>query len=227
MINPKIDKKYVTFEREPFFEIVEEYLNDNSRVLDIGAGNGNFADFFKRKDFYLFDGNEETVSRLKKRFQFVNSGKLPKLPYENSFFDIIHCSHVVEHLEPEDLYQTIMEMDRCLKQKGKIIISTPLYWEGFYDDLSHVKPYNPNVFLHYLVKENRKSRTREIISFNYKLIKIVYRYREIFDWTFYKNAIYRNLRRVLQRFTKKYEKTGYTIVLEKELNETSKKKFFQ
>ena len=58
-------------------------------------------------------------------------------------------------------------MDRCLKNNGYIIISTPLLWYGFYDDLSHVKPYNPEVLLKYFCYFPDTILTREHISKNY------------------------------------------------------------
>ena len=221
-----IDKKYITHNRKPFFEIGKNFIKENSVVLDIGSGNGEFAIHCKRNDFFLLDGNENTVKALKKEFKNVTFGVLPKLPYENLFFDIIHCSHIVEHLSPQVLYDTLKEIDRCLKNNGYIIISTPLMWEGFYDDLSHVKPYNPDLFVNLLCSNgSNKNRSREKISWNYDLIKLQYRYMEKIDsWKAYYIAqnsiivkiIFGVLSRILKKFGfAKLKKTGYTIVLKK------------
>ncbi len=211
----KLNKRYITHQREPFFEVVKKYLTPNSKLLDIGAGNGCFSRYFKRKDFYLMDGNEKSVALLKSEFSNVFHSNLPKLPFEDDFFDIIHCSHVIEHLTPDILYATLIEMNRCLTKNGKLIISAPLMWEGFYNDLSHIKPYNPKILIYYLINSNKNS-TRESISENYKLKELIYRYRvKDIDWIYYKNPIYRFIQRVLSRFSRKYEKTGYTIVFEK------------
>lgn len=216
-----IDKKYATHNREPFFELAKKYIQPSSKVLDIGSGNGSFSKFCNRDDFYLFDGNENTVEVLKSKYENVFLGQLPMLPFENGFFDVIHCSHVVEHLEPEMFYQTLMEMDRCLKEGGILIISAPLYWSGFYNDLSHVRPYNPKVYLNYLCSQQINSRTRPIISTNYIKKELVYRYLEsdsLFIYTNSKNSFIVNvLIKILNRLRKigfgMYERTGYTIVL--------------
>lgn len=217
--------KYATHKRGPFFEIASKYINAESKVLDIGAGIGNFAKFHDRNDFYLFDGNKETVDLLNETYQNVFLGRLPELPFENNFFDVIHCSHVVEHLEPEVFYSTLKEMDRCLKKGGCLVISAPLMWDGFYDDLSHVRPYPPAIFKNYLCASGQVNRTRSYISTEYNFLEEVYRYK--------KDIFFKELRalsggfflKVFLKFIdlfkaiglKKYQRTGYTIVLKKNL----------
>src|SRR5690554_3694200 len=85
-------EKYYTHKREPFFEIANNYIKKDSRVLDIGSGAGAFPEHCRRDDFYLFDGNPETIEILKKEYNHVFQGLLPRLPFESGFFDVIHCS---------------------------------------------------------------------------------------------------------------------------------------
>src|SRR5690554_3328012 len=174
----KMNKTFVTSKREVFFEMANQHISGYSLVLDIGSGEGAFADYCKRKDFYLFDGNLKTVDNLKKRFPNVFYGELPKLPFESGFFDLIHCSHVVEHLEPQIFYDTLREMDRCLKAGGILVISSPLMWNRFFDDLSHVKPYQPVIYEKYLTNTNTINTTRTKISWDYVILNLEYRYYE-------------------------------------------------
>ncbi|PKP11871.1 MAG: hypothetical protein CVU08_11985 [Bacteroidetes bacterium HGW-Bacteroidetes-3] len=218
-----INLKYCTHNRQPFFEIASKYIKAESIVLDIGSGNGDFAEFHKRNDFFMFDGNIQTVDYLKTKYRNVYHGILPVLPFKNETFDIIHCSHVVEHLEPVQLYNSIKEMDRCLKKDGYLIISAPLLWEGFYDDMSHVKPYPPNVFKNYLASKSNAPRTREKISINYSVKEEIYRflvYKPFEGISRSENNIYvkiffRILKLIEKTGVRKYKKTGFTIVLQK------------
>ena len=220
-----MNKKYATHKREPFFEIAKKLIKEDSRVLDVGAGNGDFTKYCKYDSMFLFEGNAENVKRLKSKYENVEHGSLPFLPYENNSFDLIHMSHVIEHLYPNDVYETLKEFDRCCKPGGAIVISAPLIWNGFYDDLSHIKPYNPGVFIRYLCSHDIGAYTREKISSEYKIEVLQYRYAEIpitlgisksdnfKGKVFYK--IYNFLRR---KGLKQYQKTGYTVVLRKGLN---------
>lgn len=222
-----IDKKYTTNKREVFFDIAKAYVNPSSTVLDIGAGAGAFAKHLNIKDIFLFDGNRESVDLLKQTYKNCYCGKLPILPFENYKFDLIHCSHVVEHLEPEVFYETLKEMDRCLKNKGHLIISAPLMWEHFYDDLSHLKPYNPNIYSKYLVESKQMNYTREKISESYSVVELQYRYHEVFfteKYSIAENKFYAKILKKLINLSyrlglRQYEKNGYTIVLKKENNE--------
>ncbi len=221
-----IDKKYATHDREPFFELARPYIESNSKVLDIGAGYASFAKYFSRNDFYLFDGNPETVTFLKNNYEYVKEGKLPNLPYEDSYFDVIHCSHVIEHLEAETLYQTILEMNRCLKPGGLLVISAPLMWSGFYDDLSHLRPYPPIVFINYLCSNNQTNRTRIIIKDKYKVKKLVYRYNETNpkkEFYYYSSTVISYIIKFWYKIfnffhLKTYEKSGFTIIIQKQEN---------
>lgn len=221
-----IDKKFITNKREVFFDIAKTYVKHESAVLDIGAGKGAFAKHLNKKDIYLFDGNQKSIDFLKQEYENCYCGKLPILPYEDNKFDLIHCSHVVEHLEPQILYKTLEEMDRCLKDSGYLIISAPMMWENFYDDLSHLKPYNPNIYLKYLTKSEEINFTREKISESYSLVELQYRYHEVFFTERYSanenilgaKIIKRLINLSYRLGLRQYIKNGYTIVLRKEIN---------
>jgi SAM-dependent methyltransferase len=219
-------KPYITHSREPFFNIAKDYIdNKENIILDIGSGGGGFAKHINRNDIYMLDGNPETVEYLKNEYKNVYYGTLPKLPFEDIKFDMIHISHVVEHLSPQELYNLLQEIDRCLKPSGGIlIISTPLLWDGFYGDMSHIKPYYPSVFVNYLCGGSSNQRTRKVISNNYKILRQQYRFRYKHPSGYY---IYNNVVNLIHYIFqliiytmgfRKIEKTGYTLVLEKNNN---------
>jgi len=218
-----IDKKFATHDRNPFFDLASPYISKESKVLDIGPGEGNFSGFHKRNDFYLFEGNPMSAELLKKEHPNTFIGMLPKLPFESNFFDVIHCSHVVEHLQPQEFFDTLVEMDRCLKKNGVLVISAPMFWEGFYNDLSHVKAYNPNIYVKYLCPNDVKALTRLTISTDYQVKNLQYRYRESTPFHEYHNSknslivkVFLFGLKVLRKLgLRKYDRTGYTIILEK------------
>lgn len=218
-----IEKKYITQKREPFFEIARKYIKKNSKVLDVGAGDGAFSEYCDRKDFFLFEGNPESVNNLKSKFPNVFHGNLPTLPFEDKYFDIIHCSHVIEHLSPAVLHQTISEFDRCLKDGGVLVISAPLLWSKFYNDMSHIKPYNPTVIIKYLTINKYNTGTRSNISESYQVESLIYRYaekdilEEIYfiknKWFFWGVKKFMNL--LYKMGMRKYEKSGFTLVIKR------------
>lgn len=209
-------KRFVTQKREPFFQIAKELIKLDSKVLDIGAGNGSFAKYCDRYDFYLMDGNPLNKI-LNSVFPNYVINQLPEIPFENSFFDIIHCSHVVEHLDSQCLYDSLIQINRCLKPNGYLIISAPLLTDFFYDDLSHVKPYNPAVFIKYLCDSNNENLTREVISKEFRVISLDYRYKayKLYGENIFKPFYW--LSSILFKLgLRKYSKTGYTLVLQKQ-----------
>ena len=211
--------EYITHKREPFFEIARDLINKEHNVLDVGSGNGSFAKYCNMLNMHLFEGNKESAQAI---FKNVVYGRLPKLPFKDNFFDVIHMSHVIEHLEPDEVYQTLIEFDRCLKNNGIIIISAPLIWSGFYDDLSHVKPYPPAIFIKYLCVGDHQNLSRNKISNKFKVERQEFRYlkskRSISrpkSNSFFNRLFFKILNALYNKTLTFYEKTGYTIVLRK------------
>ncbi|MCG2419875.1 class I SAM-dependent methyltransferase [Aequorivita sp. F47161] len=218
-----IDKKYVTHQREPFFEIVNKLITLNSVVLDVGPGDGSFAKYCKRDDFFLYEGNPESAENLKYNYPNTFQGQLPKLPFKDAMFDVIHMSHVIEHLQPQEVYDTLKEFDRCCKPGGAIVISAPLLWSGFYDDLSHIRPYPPASYVKYLSNlGSNPTRTQisniytvEHMQYRYQLVDNKFRLRKktgLIHKVFYKLGTFIRLSESI------FTETGYTLVLRKSQN---------
>jgi ubiquinone/menaquinone biosynthesis C-methylase UbiE len=170
--------KYGTFDRAPFFEIVRAYLPDDREaiVVDLGAGEGAFADqldLARYANMKLLDGNPQTVSKLRQRFgESVIQIKLPsRLPFEDGSVAFLHCSHLIEHFEPREALEVLREIDRVLQPgTGCLVVSTPLLNEGgFYDDLTHIRPYSLSSLLDYLGNDN-PNRTATPVAGTYKLV---------------------------------------------------------
>lgn len=219
---------YCTGSRAPFFKLAEAFLpSPQDTILDIGSGEGEFARMLnldaRFPNLYLLDSNPFTVNTLKHQYKNVIQHTIPdKLMFEDSTVGFIHCSHVIEHLTHQCLYDFLIEIDRVLKRKGIVMLSAPLLWGQFYHDLSHVKPYYPETILKYLsYKCSNHSRKR--ISDQYTVKRLIYRYHKrdflnegVGSDYYYIDIFIHTIKHLLRKIgINNYIRNGYTLVLEK------------
>jgi ubiquinone/menaquinone biosynthesis C-methylase UbiE len=92
-------------------------------------------------DFYGLDFSPDSIEETKKRTtqtsnlkQLVLIDKLPS-PFKNEQFNFITLIETIEHLQDENLDETMQELFRILKRGGKIFITTP-FNENLQQDLN-------------------------------------------------------------------------------------------
>ncbi len=120
---------------------IQEIFLKEKTVLDIGCGEGKILEN-NTSSAYGIDTNVTMVRELQKRGLKVKEGSATAIPYEDSFFDVVHCSNIIEHLFPDDAQKMFREMKRVLKPGGNIVLITPMpktIWHTF----GHIKPYPP------------------------------------------------------------------------------------
>lgn len=99
------------------------------RVLDDGAGSGAIASRLNGlgRDVHAADIDPSLFSAEGVDCIKVDFGK--EMPYEDGFFDCILSSNLIEHLE--DQYTFIRECYRVLRERGRLVITTPNLLVGF------------------------------------------------------------------------------------------------
>ena len=142
-------------------------------ILDVGCGEGRFISQDPSRIVGI-EQNDKSIQRCKQRDFDVTSGDARSLPYEEKSVPAIHCSHLIEHFAPVDVHKILSEFNRVLAPDGILVIRSPLLWDGFYSDLTHIRPYNPDVIIHYLTP--LVQCTLEHISDDFKVIYLKWRY---------------------------------------------------
>ncbi len=168
--------------RDSFYELAVDYLPKDPQavILDIGSGDGSFLDHLKLRDkytrLYPLEGNPVAVEALKTRYPETVHYIAPEpLPFDDHSVSMVHCSHLIEHLKYPDLIRLLKEIDRVLDQDGILMVSTPILWDGFYDNMDHIKPYNPTVIINCLCQE-MANPSFDPISERFRVEKLVFRY---------------------------------------------------
>lgn len=113
------------------------------KILDVGFGTGMFikqakSEFF---DIYGIEINQDFVKEGLKMGLKVKRGNVTKIPFPDSFFDGVHCAHVIEHLS--DPASAFSEFHRVLRKNGWLVLTTPRFNKLFYDDWTHQRPLTP------------------------------------------------------------------------------------
>lgn len=211
-----LQKKIRYNQKESWDNIALKYMSESKSILDIGCGEGRFIEKDSKRIIGI-DRNENSIDICLNKGLNVQVGIVTELPFKNQSFDAVHCSHVIEHLYPDEAHKLLSEMNRVLKTGGIFCIRTPLLYSHFYDDFSHIKPYNPEAILHYIQIKDRGQNTLQRIDGKYEKIKLKYRNRQLFksisNTSFKRFEFFFNL---FYRFgIGSLKKTGYMLVLRK------------
>lgn len=176
----------------------------------MGCGEGIFLTFDKKRIIGV-DSNKKSILLCKKKNLNATFAFVTKLPFDKESFDGVHCSHLIEHLMPHDAHKMLSEVARVLKKNGVFVLSTPILWKGFYNDFTHIKPYNPESIVRYLVNDGQDKSLPDIKG-EFKKIDFYWRFRPIHlpGKVGYLMGNY-----LYQYGIRSFQKDAYTLVLRK------------
>lgn len=124
------------------FERLRTHLDQPRRMLEIGPGRGEFADFCLRAgiEYYAMEANIDQAQNLHRRGAEVMVGFAPPLPLRNIDFDAVVAWSVLEHM-PDFVAANrfLAEMVRLTRPGGLIGVNCPdlvaagsLFWDTDY-----------------------------------------------------------------------------------------------
>lgn len=108
---------------------VKQFLDSlplNSKVLDIGCGNGkNMVYGAKRQDLQLYglEHSQALVDICIQKGLQVIQGDARTIPFEDNTFDAIIMIAVIHHINPKEQYKVLNEIKRILVPSGKCLIT--------------------------------------------------------------------------------------------------------
>jgi ubiquinone/menaquinone biosynthesis C-methylase UbiE len=143
------------------------------RILDIGCGTGETLSYLKRNypkcSLYGIDSSAKAVRYSKKRgHRNIKQALANKLPFRDSFFDIVLFLDVLEHIK--DHQKAIDEAKRVLRKGGKIIITSPglnFIWSKHDENQGHQRRYTRSEIKQ--LAENAKMNIKLLSYFNFFL----------------------------------------------------------
>lgn len=140
-LDDRYDEEYFQYERENdkiFFDLMVKGLEDvgfpesyrfespQPAFLDIGCATGLLVEFME-KNGWQSKGVElcEPAARFgnEERGVDIFAGTVEQADYPSGSFDVVHCSHLIEHLNDPRSY--VEEVYRILKPGGLFLCVTP------------------------------------------------------------------------------------------------------
>ena len=96
---------------------------ENPSVLDGGVGQCHMVRGLAQQGYTHVRGHEISAFAIEKFCDglSVSHGLLKKTPYEDAEFDAVTSIDVIEHIPPEDVPETLSEIQRILKPGGLLI----------------------------------------------------------------------------------------------------------
>lgn len=158
MLNPEFKPSLFHpyfFIRNGLYKKIKEYSTSlQGHLLDFGCGAKPYKTLFNHVLSYTgVDLENEGHSHKNESIDFFYDGK--SLPFDNDSYDSIFCSEVFEHVF--NLNEILPELNRVLKQGGKILITCPFAWP------EHEKPYDYARYTIYALHSELKKNNFSIL----------------------------------------------------------------
>lgn len=105
-------------------------LKKGQKVLNIGVGDGAFEKLSSASgmEVYCLDPSEKAIKNIKNELKLGDKAKVgysQSIPFNSGFFDVVVMTEVLEHLPDDTLQQTLIEVNRVLKNDGNFLITVP------------------------------------------------------------------------------------------------------
>ncbi|HID95237.1 MAG TPA: class I SAM-dependent methyltransferase [Candidatus Latescibacteria bacterium] len=126
-------RRYIQYCRRPLEVISQLPIKPGDRVLDVGCGWGYASMLVNSRGAQAFgiDIEEEAIAfgrALARANGFIvdlRCGDARRLDYPDGYFDHIISIETFEHIPAEERQLVLLEMKRCVRDNGRIVISTP------------------------------------------------------------------------------------------------------
>jgi ubiquinone/menaquinone biosynthesis C-methylase UbiE len=163
-------------EDKPVISFLNTLKSDiNIKYLEVGSGLGRFPlkirELFKNINIECLEINSDLAMITNNLGLKTVVSDVIFLPYQSKSFDIIHCSHVIEHFKYPEIIQVLEQLYEITKLGGYIIFRSPLMHSDFYLDIDHVRPYPPETILNYF----KNSQQQKVGDGNLEVILCWYR----------------------------------------------------
>jgi len=122
-VDKSIDGTKIASLNEVNYFLKDLNISDDNSILDLGCSYGRMSDVLSNysNKIYGAEPDDYAVGEARNmKYADVKKGSAEKIPYDDNFFDLVFCwavMDVVDHL------QTFKEMNRVLKDNGKIFIT--------------------------------------------------------------------------------------------------------
>jgi len=154
-----------------FLKLYKGY-SQNTKILDLGCGTGNFIAELKRKGCEVFgvDLDKNAIEFIKKHLKLENVYamscdeffKLPNLPK----FDVVTFFEVIEHLD--NPLEFIQNVKKLLKEDGMIVLSTPSRGRFLVNSIKADFPPN------HLTRWDESAISNLFKKINFKIVRVNY-----------------------------------------------------
>ena len=131
--------------------IKDNYLKDNSKIVEIGSNDGTFLQNFKDSnlDFVGFEPSSNVAEIANKKGiktlnNFFNQNSIEQISKFNNKTDVIYAANVICHIP--NLPDLIKSVDKLLSKKGVFIFEEP-YLGSMFEKTSYDQIYDEHIFM--------------------------------------------------------------------------------
>jgi 2-polyprenyl-3-methyl-5-hydroxy-6-metoxy-1,4-benzoquinol methylase len=102
-----------------------EHLKQTNNLLDIGVGNGFFAEIALQRGWNVYgtELTDETLIIATQKGVKMAKGKLEHLDFDANSFDVVVCIEVIEHVSFPKSF--VAEIHALLRKGGVVYLTTP------------------------------------------------------------------------------------------------------
>ncbi len=158
-------------------------------VLEVGAGEGSILEWLSK---WNFSENLHAIEISESGIESIKGKHIPHLkevllfdgyqiPYPDNFFDLIICSHVLEHVEHERIL--LREISRVSKFQ---IFEVPIDFSFYVDkklkhflSYGHINIYTPGLFRFLLQSENYTVLDDITYFYDEEIFNLIYKHNRI------------------------------------------------
>ena len=129
----------------------------DSTVLDLGAGYCDFINNVKARNKIALDQSPDFIDFASPEVNTIQSSVTSMKAIKNDSIDIVFASNLLEHLDDDELFQTMSEVKRVLRSGGRIILMQPNYrlsYKNYFDDPTHKKIFTDVSLASFLESHN-------------------------------------------------------------------------